>query len=134
MLENELHDYDVVVASDKANVESTDKDSSEQPIANAVSEITDKKNSDASALDSLDIDTLHEDDIELLRHSIDSSINELMSSFFLHSKLDLPPSKIRDAFSSLLGYGFHFMDRPKVPRHHSFKKSYFAALREAFYA
>ena len=36
-------------------------------------------------------------------------------------------------FSSVLGDPFHFMDRPKVRVHHSFKKAYFVALRRAWF-
>ena len=44
------------------------------------------------------------------------------------------PDVIPDVFSSVLGDGFHFMDRPKVPIHHANKKGYFHALQEAWYA
>ena len=33
----------------------------------------------------------------------------------------------------MLGDAFHFMDRPKVRVHHSFKKAYFVALRRAWF-
>ena len=33
----------------------------------------------------------------------------------------------------MLGDAFHFMDRPKVPVKHCFKKGYFVALRNAWY-
>ena len=36
-------------------------------------------------------------------------------------------------FSSVIGDAFHFMDRPKVPVHHSSKKGYFVALRHAWF-
>jgi len=44
------------------------------------------------------------------------------------------PQTIADFFSSVLGDGFHLMDRPKVPVHHDSKKGYFHALQEAFFA
>lgn len=36
-------------------------------------------------------------------------------------------------YSSVLGDAFHFMDRPKVPVHHSHKKGFFVALRRAWF-
>jgi len=48
--------------------------------------------------------------------------------------LDAPPAEIIDIFSSVLGDAFHFMDRPKVPIHHEYKKGYFVALQEAWFA
>ena len=47
--------------------------------------------------------------------------------------LDAAPDTITDAFSCILGDGFHFMDRPKVPVHHDAKKAYFVALRNAWF-
>jgi hypothetical protein len=44
------------------------------------------------------------------------------------------PSSIKDVFSAVLGDAFHFMDRPKVPMHHEYKKPYFFALQEAWFA
>ena len=38
-----------------------------------------------------------------------------------------------DRFSAVLGDPFHFMDRPKVPVSHGFKKGYFVALRRAWF-
>ena len=35
-----------------------------------------------------------------------------------------------DAFSNVIGDGFHFMDRAKVAMYHFFKKSYFVTYRE----
>jgi hypothetical protein len=47
--------------------------------------------------------------------------------------LDAPPSfDITDVYSSVLGDGFHMMDRPKVPIHHAAKKGYFVALRNSW--
>ena len=37
-------------------------------------------------------------------------------------------------FSNILGYSFQFMDKPKVPVHHEYKKEYFGTLREAWFA
>jgi hypothetical protein len=51
------------------------------------------------------------------------------------SPLDAPhPAHILDLFSSLLGDGWHLMDRPKVPIHHCAKTSFMVALQEALYA
>jgi hypothetical protein len=43
-------------------------------------------------------------------------------------------SKLGEDFSCILGDGFHFMDRPKVPIHHESNKGYFFALKEAWFA
>lgn len=43
------------------------------------------------------------------------------------------PAEVRDVYSAVVGDGFHFMDRPKVPMHHAFKKLYFSAQREALF-
>lgn len=51
----------------------------------------------------------------------------------LEKLLGKAPHSIRDTFSSVLGDGFHFMDRPKVPVHHECKKPYFHALQEAWF-
>ena len=53
---------------------------------------------------------------------------------FHHPKLPTPPSSIEDKFSSVIGDGFHFMDRTKVPTNHCWKKSFYAALQEAFFS
>jgi hypothetical protein len=49
-------------------------------------------------------------------------------------KLDEPPAAIVDAYRSVLGDGFHGMDRPKVPVNHDAKKGYYVAFQEAFFA
>jgi hypothetical protein len=49
------------------------------------------------------------------------------------SMLNEAPRTIEDRFSSVVGYSFHFMDRPKVPMHHDGKKGYFVALRQAWF-
>jgi hypothetical protein len=51
-----------------------------------------------------------------------------------HVKLQKPPDKIVDCFRSVLGDPWHYMDRPKVPVKHEFKKAYFVALSEAWFA
>lgn len=48
--------------------------------------------------------------------------------------LDEPPSYIADVFSACLGDAYHAMSRPKVPIKHEFKKPYFVALQQAFFA
>jgi hypothetical protein len=50
------------------------------------------------------------------------------------ANLDDPPAIIVDVFSACLGDTFHAMDRPKVPIKHEYKKPYFVALQEAFFA
>ena len=44
------------------------------------------------------------------------------------------PVPIANIFSSVLADIFHLMDRIKVPMHHAFKKGYFVALRQSFFA
>ena len=69
--------------------------------------------------------------IELI-HIITSAVNcNLKEIPLLHPKLEDPPPTITGSFSNILGDSFHFMDRPKFPVHHEYKKSYFVALREA---
>ncbi|KAK3271924.1 hypothetical protein CYMTET_19751 [Cymbomonas tetramitiformis] len=53
---------------------------------------------------------------------------------FLCDNLDPPPTHIAEVYSTVVGDAFHFMDRPKVPVHHEFKKAYFVALMEAWFA
>jgi hypothetical protein len=51
------------------------------------------------------------------------------------SKLSPPPDgEIADVYSAVLGDGFHFIDRAKVPMTHPYKKGYFVAMRDAWYA
>ena len=76
--------------------------------------ITNEDSQNENILDSLDIDALEEGDIELLKNLIQDNIDESMPELFLHSKIDAPPHEIKDVFSSILGDGFHFMDRAKV--------------------
>ena len=68
------------------------------------------------------IDAMEEDDIQVLHNLIAGSMTQSFSSLFLHPKLDLPPASMNDVFSRVLGDGFHFMDRIKVPTHHSHEK------------
>ena len=42
------------------------------------------------------------------------------------------PARIPDRYSSVTGDAFHFMDRAKVPMHHSAIKGLFVALRRAW--
>jgi hypothetical protein len=52
----------------------------------------------------------------------------------LVEKLGVIPDIILDKFSSVLGDMFHYMHRTVVPVHHTSKKGYFVALRDAFFA
>ena len=89
--------------------------------------ILDSEQEEESAIendfDNMQMDTLEEVDIEVLRNLFTGSMAQSLYSLFLHPKLDLPPASINDTFSRVLGYGFHFMDRVKVPMHHSYKKN-----------
>ena len=53
----------------------------------------------------------------------------------IHEHLNDPldPAQFLDTYSSVLGDGFHKIDRAKVPIHHEFKKSYKVALGDAFF-
>jgi hypothetical protein len=48
--------------------------------------------------------------------------------------LDDPPDIIVDCFSACLGDNFHAISRPKVAVKHEYKKPYFVALQNAFFA
>jgi hypothetical protein len=48
--------------------------------------------------------------------------------------LDEPPTSITNVFSACLGDAYHAMSGPKVPVKHEFKKPYFVALQQAFFA
>jgi len=50
------------------------------------------------------------------------------------SKLDEPPAEINDVYKVVTGDGYHFVNRPQVPMHHTMKKSFFFAFMEAWYA
>ena len=69
------------------------------------------------------------DEVANIRAARASAAASMTSSSFL----DAVPDQIGKKFSSVLGDVFHFMDRPKVPIHHEAKKSYFVALRDAWY-
>ena len=45
-----------------------------------------------------------------------------------------PPIEFRGCFSACLGDAFHAMNRPKVAVKHEYKKPYFVALQQAFFA
>jgi hypothetical protein len=47
--------------------------------------------------------------------------------------LDPPPAKILDIYSSILGDGWHLMDRPKIPKGHVARKPFKVALQEGLY-
>ena len=52
-----------------------------------------------------------------------SDILQLQNDMHLENhKLSKPPQNIDDNFSSVLGYGFHFMHLMNVPTNHCFKK------------
>ena len=51
-----------------------------------------------SDADSIELDTLQEDDLKLLQTLLRESLNGSSSNLFLHSKLDLLPSEIKDVF------------------------------------
>jgi hypothetical protein len=48
--------------------------------------------------------------------------------------LDDAPASIDDVFSSVLGDGFHFIDRPKILIKHEYKKLFKKAFMDAWYA
>lgn len=49
-------------------------------------------------------------------------------------RLGPAPTTIIDRFSACLGDNFHAMSRPKVPVKHEYKKPYYVALQNAFFA
>ena len=73
------------------------------------------------------------DDVEMLR-ATQQAASLAQWSGEISKLLGNTPDHIQDVFSSVLGDGFHFMDRPKVPVHHECKKAYFHALQEAWFA
>ena len=73
------------------------------------------------------------EELEMLRASAEAAQGDNYSVAF-DALLGAAPANISDKFSSVLGDGFHFMDRPKVPIHHECKKGYFHALQEAWFA
>lgn len=77
-----------------------------------------------------DIDIMKKADMEISQ----LSMREQNCSSDIDELLGEAPSAIEDKFSSVVGDAFHFMDRPKVPIHHESKKSYFVALRDAWFA
>ncbi|KAK3247982.1 hypothetical protein CYMTET_42537 [Cymbomonas tetramitiformis] len=94
--------------------------------------------------DDLDVSSLNTEEIALCRAAsaaasasaadVTTSVGDSMLSFdFSCDNLDTPPTAITDVYSSVVGDAFHFMDRPKVPVHHVYKKSYFVALRNAWF-
>jgi len=56
-----------------------------------------------------------------------------LDTAFTREKLGAVPKNISDTPTAVPGDAFHFMDRIKVPMHHSFRKAYFVALTEAWY-
>ena len=73
------------------------------------------------------------DEVEMLRATQEAA-QQAQWSGDLDRLLGKAPERIDDYFCSVLGDGFHFMDRPKVPVHHAYKKPYFHALQEAWFA
>ena len=72
--------------------------------------------------------TLDAREFELVLSAIDA--RDDVDSEFINDKLGAPKTmdEIIDAFSSVLGDAFHYMDRAKVPFQHDAKKSYFVSL------
>ena len=79
-----------------------------------------------------DMQTLSSEDIATIRATRAAAAAK--TAKIIDKFLDPPTETIADRFSSVLGDGFHFMDRPKVPMHHEYKKGYFVALQEAWFA
>jgi hypothetical protein len=71
--------------------------------------------------------------IESARNSGVTRHCELLTSESIR-RLCLPPRVTFDRYSPVMGNSFHFMDRPKVPMHHEFKKSCFFSLQQAWFA
>ena len=96
------------------------------------------------ALDSIDMDAdeickeLHGSDIDYLRRLRDIMDQEQQTTRLpmKHRKLSDPPhpAAIENRFSSVLGDGFHVMDRAKIPVKHNVKKLYKVAFRDALFA
>ena len=84
--------------------------------------------------DNIQTDTMEGDNVEVLRNLFTGSMTQSLSSLLLHTKLDLLPANINDTCSRVLGDGFHFKDRVKVPMHHSYEKSNYVSLREVFFS
>lgn len=53
------------------------------------------------------------------------------ADFMNCDELDLPPAFIEHVFSVVLGDKYHFMNQPKVPVQHEYKKPYYVALMNA---
>ena len=62
------------------------------------------------------------------------SSRRTFKSIDLDKKLGVPPNIIVDSISTVIGDGFHYTDRIKTPVHHTYKKGYYVALREAIFA
>ena len=72
-------------------------------------------------------------DVALLRAAtlaMASITDTMVESILVNNKLGPLKSldEIRDRFSSVLGDGFHYMDRTVPPMHHDCKKAFFVAL------
>jgi hypothetical protein len=48
--------------------------------------------------------------------------------------LDIPPAKILDIYSSVLGDGWHLMDRPKIKKGHVARSPFKVEIQEGLYA
>ena len=88
---------------------------------------------DVEDLDGSEFSDLQMRLIESARNSGVTGYCELLTSEGIR-RLCLPPRVIIDRYSPVMGDSFHFMDRPKVPMHHEFKKSYFFSLQQAWFA
>ena len=58
---------------------------------------------------------------------------DVTSSCVKTAHFRVAPTVIKDIFSSVLGDPFHYMDRAKVPMHHSHNKAVFVALSRAWF-
>ena len=78
---------------------------------------------------------LKESDIELIQQLMHGNVSNLKNTVsFHHPNLSTPPTVVEDKFSAVLGDGFHYMQRIRVPTNHCYKKRFYVSLREAFFA
>ena len=108
---------------DDINFENTDDAEEESP-----------NDDDSPSIDDEDHSSLNQDDIELIRQLMHGNVMDIKNAVpFNHPKLSPPPSSIADKFSSVLGDGFHFMDRIKVPTNHCHKKSFYICRLQSLF-
>ena len=77
--------------------------------------------------------TLTEEELSWLRASTAAVDGDVTSSCVKTAHFRVAPTVIVDIFSSVLGDPFHYMDRAKVPMHHSHKKAFVVALSRAWF-